>query len=86
MQSELNTIAALQTVLGLKVEAVEDRRLKFSFSQIDANDPEATFGVSVLTKDKRFEGKFYYYYFLFKMIQRNMHSLHEMKFVLTFSW
>lgn len=65
---EQQVIDKFQTILGLKVEPVEDQSLQFTFTCIDKGDPEAEFRVMVVSTDaKRFEGKLQNYVLLFFM-------------------
>lgn len=52
----LETIESMQTMLGLKITAVEDRSLLLTFTHLNSSDPEAEFTVTIVSEEGRYRG------------------------------
>lgn len=52
----LHSIELMQTMLGLKLTAVEDRSLLLTFTRLNPSDPEAEFRVTIVSEEGRYRG------------------------------
>lgn len=52
----LHSIELMQTMLGLRLTAIEDRSLLLTFTCLDPSDPEAEFRVTIVSEEGRYRG------------------------------
>ena len=55
LETEFDNIHRLQTILGMRVNAVEDQTVLFVFTQIDRRNADREFCVKVSTKNEQFQ-------------------------------